>query len=39
MCECVTMADVKRKNKEMGLFWFSPDSMRFFKSRIESELI
>jgi len=35
----LTMSDVKRKNKEAGLFWFSPTSMRFFKSRVESELI
>lgn len=34
-----TMADVMRNNKEAGLFWFSPACMRFFKSRIESELI
>lgn len=39
MKKALTMVDVKRNNKEVGLFWFSPDSMRFFRSRIESELI
>ena len=39
MVKALTMVDVKRNNKEAGLFWFSPDSIRFFKSRIESELI
>ncbi len=35
----LTMADVKRKNKESGQFWFRPRTMRFFKSKIESRLI
>lgn len=34
-----TMEDVKRNNKEAGRHWFSPDTMRFFLSKIESELI
>lgn len=34
-----TMADVKRANKAAGQFWFSPDTMRFFRGRIESELV
>lgn len=35
----LTMADVKRNNKALGGFWFSPDTMRFFQSKVESELI
>lgn len=35
----LTMVDVKRNNKGAGLFFFSPDSMRFFKSQVESSLI
>ena len=34
----LTMADVKRINREKGRYWFSPDTMSFFKSRIESQL-
>ena len=39
MKKALTLDDVKRNNKEAGLFWFSPDSMRFFRCKIESELI
>ena len=35
----LTMADVKRRNKEAGYFFFSPGTMKFFACRIESELI
>lgn len=35
----LTMSDVKRNNREAGLFFFSPDTMRFFRSRVESGLI
>lgn len=35
----LSMADVKRANKQIGNYWFSPDTMRFFNSRIESGLI
>lgn len=34
-----TMEDVKRNNKASGGFWFSPDTIRFFQSKVESELI
>jgi len=34
----LTIADVKRHNKEAGQFFFSKDTMRFFQSRIESTL-
>ena len=33
------MEDVRRKNKESGQYFFSPDTMKFFKSRVESGLI
>ena len=29
-----SMADIRRANKAAGRFWFSPDTLRFFKSRI-----
>ena len=35
----LTMADVKRNNKQAGRYWFSPDTMGFFNSRVESELV
>lgn len=35
----LTMDDVKRNNRESGQFFFSPDTMKFFKSRIESGLL
>lgn len=34
-----TIDDIKRANKEAGKFFFSPSSMRFFNSKIESHLI
>ena len=33
-----TMAEVKKANKEIGHFFFSKDTMRFFDSRVESVL-
>lgn len=33
------MAEVKAANKAIGNHWFDADTMRFFDSRIESELI
>lgn len=33
------MADVKRANKAVGGCWFSLSTMRFFRTRIETELI
>lgn len=33
---CNTIADLKRLNKEIGHFWFKPDTMRFHKTRIVS---
>jgi hypothetical protein len=35
----MTMADVRRLNREKGQYFFSPDTMKFFDSRVESELI
>ena len=35
----LTMADVKRINREKGQFFFSPQTIRFFNSRIESTLM
>lgn len=34
-----TLADVKKANKKIGQVWFSPDTMKWFDSKIESELI
>lgn len=34
-----SIADVARANKENGQKWFSPDTMAFFSSRIETDLI
>jgi len=34
-----TIAEVKIANKNKGYFFFSPDTMRFFNSEIESEII
>ena len=31
--EIVDIAELKRLNKEAGLYWFSPDTTRIFKSR------
>ncbi len=33
------MSEVKQANKETGHYWFSPDTMRFFKSKVETDLI
>jgi len=35
----LTMADVKRINAEQGYYFFSRPTMKFFNSRIESELL
>jgi len=35
----LTMADVKRNNKTSGQSWFSPEAMRFFRTKIESGLL
>ena len=32
--ERYTIRDIKRMNKNSGLHWFSPDTMRFFRSRV-----
>ena len=34
----LTMADIRRNNKEAGYHFFDKDSMRFFNSRIETGL-
>jgi hypothetical protein len=34
-----SMADFKAANKASGRFWFSPDTMRFFRSKVEGGLI
>lgn len=33
----LTVSDVKRINREAGQFFFSPESMKFFESRIETK--
>jgi hypothetical protein len=33
-----TIADVKAANKAIGHFWFSKDTMKFFDSKIETQL-
>lgn len=33
----ITMRDIKRANKEAGFNFFSPNTMQFFNSRIESK--
>ena len=33
-----TMEDVKAANIAAGQYWFSEDTMHFFRSRVESEL-
>lgn len=35
----MTIDDVKRINARMGYHFFSPATMRFFSSRVESELL
>lgn len=34
----MTISDVRAANKAIGHHWFSRDTMRFFKTRIESTL-
>lgn len=34
-----TIADVRSANKNAGLHFFNADTMRFFRSRVESQLI
>lgn len=34
--EVLSVSDVKRINKEAGQFFFEPESMRFFESKIET---
>lgn len=34
-----TIDDVRRANKSAGHFWFEPDTMRFFSSVVETQLI
>ena len=34
-----TIADVRKANKENGFFWFSPKTMRFFDTKIETSLL
>lgn len=36
MSRYMTITDIKRANKDAGRFWFSKDTVRFFKSKIES---
>jgi hypothetical protein len=33
-----TMQEVREANAAAGMFWFSPDTMRFFRCRVGSEL-
>jgi hypothetical protein len=35
----LNMAEVKAANKLAGQYWFSPATMQFFDSKIETELI
>lgn len=32
------IAEIKKANAEAGGFWFSPDTLRFFDSRVESRV-
>lgn len=34
-----TMADFRQANADSGSFWFSENTMRFFETEIESDLI
>lgn len=34
-----TLAEVKKANKDNGMLFFSPGSMKFFRSRMESTLL
>lgn len=33
-----TMAEVREANRRIGHHWFAPDTMRFFSSRVMSDL-
>lgn len=33
-----TMYDIQLENKQRGLFWFEPDTLRFFSSRVSQEV-
>jgi hypothetical protein len=33
-----TIEDIKRANREAGRYWFSPDTLRFFRSRVGREV-
>lgn len=33
-----TLDDIKRINREKGYYYFSPDTMRFFKSRVSEDV-
>lgn len=35
----ISIGEVKRLNKEKGLFWFTQDTMKFFDSRIETNIV
>ena len=37
--DTLTIADVKRINASKGYYFFSPSTVRFFSSRVESELL
>lgn len=34
-----TIAEIKAANKASGGYWFSPDTIRFFNSKIESDVM
>lgn len=34
----MTITDIKEANKKAGKYFFSPDTMRFFRSRVASEV-
>jgi NADPH-dependent ferric siderophore reductase len=34
-----TLEDAKQRNEETGHYFFSPDTMRFFKSQVETPLL
>lgn len=33
-----TINEIKQANKNAGKFWFSPDTLRFFKSKIHNKV-
>ena len=35
----IPMSQIKRLNKKRGQFWFNPDTLRFFKSRLPDTAI